>query len=300
MDFKDRALFIEDQMILNLYRTRIMSAALAEFQYGNVPNTCDFLYAERKALENGWVAMYRPKGSDVLVTTAFAQQGEFTGYGRPAAIVGIDYMGRQYETDDFEILYDNNLRISLMPYIDLYARILWEIHQTFRSNLAQQITPRIAITTKDAKLSYENLFNDIYAFRKAIVVSKGMDIKNTVTSLESGGPFIGLQLLQALDFQWRNVMNMLGITTGTTKKERENSKEVVMNLVADAISMQSRLGMRVDFVNRANRRWGLDMTVNMASVDSYLPNIGNIMEATYDMYADRGAERDDGKEADDG
>lgn len=263
MTYKDLSLLAEDQLILDYYRSRIISTAISEFEYGNLPATCDRLYMERKGLENGAFAMYVPRGSDILVATGFAQQGNFTGYAYPDHIVGVDFNGRVYETDEFEICYDNVLKVSLMPYIEIMARQLWEAHQTYRSNLAQQITPFVKVSTsKDQKLNDTNIFNQIFGFAKFLLVKNPQEVQN-IKTIDTKVPYIGLDLLQSKQVLWRDIMSMLGITIGTTKRERQSDDELRMNRMADAISMQSRLSTRVDFCNRVNRRWGLDLTVNL-------------------------------------
>ena len=149
---QDKLLVIENSEIYLYYKERLINLALAQFEWHGLPETCDRRYFEWSLLFNGKAAMYLPKGLEELGTwlsTDYLQIGDFDIYGYPTDIVGTGYNARQIETDVWEILYDNMTKTTLLPKIDLYARLLWECHNVFRSNLNQQITPYLVATTKN-------------------------------------------------------------------------------------------------------------------------------------------------------
>lgn len=295
-------LFITNQLIYRYYFDRLRAIALAEFEYVNFPETCDPLYFERKLLENGVAAIYAPDGTEgLLLSTAIAPMGAFDGYGYPVAIEGIDFNGRQYPSHNFEVCYDNTARIPIMRYLDLYARLLWECHQTFRSNLRQQISPYVLVGTKESKLAIKNIMSQVYGYSPYIILKKGTTL-DTVKAIGMDVDFKGMTILQALETIWRQAMAILGISTGTTKRERELNAELVMNRQGDMMAMQSRLLPRVDFINRTNRRFGLDIAVNFGAPDTTfnpLPTLADMSQPTQRGGADNGG-LDDEPEGDPG
>lgn len=277
MTYRETELFISNQAIYRYYFDRLRAIALAEFEYGNFPETCDAPYMERKTLENGLSAIYIPDGCDFLLSTALAPMSSFDGYGYPTEIEGIDFNGRGYPSHNFEILYDNTARIPIISYLDLYAKLLWECHQTFRSNLRQQITPYVLVGTKDSKLAIKNIMSQVYGFAPYIILKKGMSL-DTVKAIGMDVDFKGLSILQSMEHIWKQALAILGISTGTTKRERELNMELALNRQGDMMAMQSRLLPRVEFVNRVNRRFGTNITVNFGSLNTEfnpLPSAGD-------------------------
>ena len=272
---QDKLLVIENSEIYLYYKERLINLALAQFEWHGLPDTCDRRYFERTLLFDGTASMYLPKGLEELGTwlsTGYLNIGDFDIYGYPTDIVGTGYNARQIETDVWEILYDNMTKTTLLPKIDLYARLLWECHNVFRSNLNQQITPYLVATTKNKSLTFKNFFNQLLGFQPVIEVKNTENIEDVVKTFNLGTQFRGVEMLQALKTLWAEALSMLGISAKTTKKERYIEDEITINRQEDLISLNARLLNRVDFCNKMNRKYGLNLSVNISSQDlSFVP-----------------------------
>ena len=272
---QDKLLVIENSEIYLYYKERLINLALAQFEWHGLPETCDRRYFEWSLLYNGKAAMYLPKGLEELGTwlsTDYLNIGDFDIYGYPTDIVGTGYNARQIETDVWEVLYDNMTKTTLLPKIDLYARLLWECHNVFRSNLNQQITPYLVATTKNKSLTFKNFFNQLLGFQPVIEVKNTENIEDVVKTFNLGTQFRGVEMLQALKTLWAEALSMLGISAKTTKKERYIEDEITINRQEDLISLNARLLNRVDFCNKMNRKYGLNLSVNISSQDlSFVP-----------------------------
>lgn len=267
---EDKQLVINNFEIYQYYRERLINLALATFDWKGLPESCDRLYFEKSLLLNGKAAMYLPKGLEetgTWLTTDYLFSGDFDIYGYPTQIYGIGYNAKQIETDVWEILYDNMTQQTLMPKIDLYARLLWECHNTFRSNLKQQITPTIIVTDRNTALSYKNMINRRDGFQEVIEVKNTEDIDSVFKTFNMGVQFRGMEILSTLKTIWAEALAMLGITAETTKKERMLKDELTMNRQEQLVSLNARLLNRVDFCNKMNDRYGLDLSVNISSMD---------------------------------
>ena len=224
--------------------------------------------------------MLQPTGSDEWMSLGFVNNGDLSVYGYPTSILGVGYNSANIQTDEWMILYDNMTKQTLLPKIDLYARLLWEVHNTFRSNLKHQNMPYIVKGTKNQASSIRNLFNRIFNFQPYVITKNSEDIPN-IDVLNLGVEFRGNEMLQALKTVWAEALSMLGITAETTKKERLISNEIMINRQEDLISLNSRLLNRVEFCNKMNKKYGLDLSVNLSSENTEL----NPFKGDYAMQA---------------
>lgn len=266
MNYQDTEMFIANQEIYNYYRERLINVALSQFEWHGLPDTCDRLYFEKRLLFDGKAAMLQPIGSDEWLSVGYVNNGSLNVYGYPTSILGVGFNASNIETDTWEFLYDNMTKQSLLPKIDLYARLLWEIHNTFRSNIKHMNMPYIVKGTKNQELSFRNLFNRIFGFQPYILMKRKEDIDN-IDVLNLGVEYRGNEILDSLKVVWAEALSMLGITAETTKKERMIAGEIVLDRQEDLISLNSRMLNRVEFCNKMNKKYGLDLSVNLSSDD---------------------------------
>lgn len=269
MNYPDMELFISNQEIYQYYRERLINLALSQFEWHGLPESCDRLYFEKRLLFDGKACFLKPVGSDEWLSLGYVNNGSLDVYGYPTSILGVGYNAANIEADEWEFLYDNMTKQSLLYKIDLYARLLWEVHNTFRSNLNHQITPYLVVTKRDQQLSFKNLFNRIFGFQQVIELRNNFD-PDAIKTLDTKVDFRGLELLDCLKVVWAEALAMLGITAETTKKERLIGDEITMNRQEDLISLNSRLMNRVQFCNKMNEKYGMNLSVNLSSQDTEL------------------------------
>lgn len=274
---QDERLIIQNVEIYNYYKERLVNLALSQFQWSGLPETCDRLYFEKSLLFNGKAAMYKPTGTDFWLSTDYLQTGNFDAYGYPTKINGITFNAKNVETDEWMILYDNMTRATLMPKIDFFARLLWEVHNTYRSNLQQQITPYVIMSDKNKSLSIKNLFNRFFGFQPVIEVKSSFNIDD-VKTIDTRVDFKGTELLDNLQRIWAMALSELGITAETTKKERLISDELTINRQEDIISLNSRLLNRVEFCNKMNKKYSMNLSVNLSSQDIQFKSFSDVIE----------------------
>ena len=220
--------------------------------------------------------MGTPTGTDIWLSLGYVLKGGLNVYGYPQDIRLISANGKMnpIDVDKYEFLYDNMTFTSLIPKIDLYARLLWEVHNTYRSNLQQQITPYLVLTTKNESLGIKNLFNRILGFQPVVEVRNSFD-PQAIQTLDTRVDFKGVDILQNLKLLWAEALSMLGITAETTKKERLLNNEITLDRQEDIISLNSRLLNRVEFCNKMNKKYGFELSVNLSSDDFELKPYGD-------------------------
>lgn len=281
---EDRNLVINNSEIYSYYRERLINLALAQFEWHGLPETMDRLYFEKSLLFNGKAAAGKVTGTDIWLGLDYVYKGHLDVYGYPTDIRLVPANGQHglIEVDEFQLLFDNMTWASLMPKIHLYAKQMWKIHNTFNSNLDQQITPYLIPATRNESLGIKNLFNRVMGFQPVIEVKNSFD-PSTITTLDTRVDFKGLDLLDALKVMWAEALSMLGITAETTKKERLLNNEITIDRQEDIISLNSRLLNRVDFCNKMNKKYGFNLSVNISSNDMSLnPYPGDLAIQTLD------------------
>lgn len=260
----DRQLVIENWEIYQFYRNRLENLALSQFEWHGLPDTCDPWYFEKQLLYKGRACFCKPDGTNEIYSLGFVEKGSFDGYGYPDKINGIDFLARQYPTDDFVLIYDNMKKETIIGMIDLYARKLYEADQTIRSNLRQQVTPYIVPATKNSALSIKNIMMRVFGYSPVITI-KGTDMNflKETKPLDLRVDFKGNEINDLKESIWAEALHILGIAPSKTKKERMITGEITMDRQEDIVSIQSRLLQRVRFCDKINKRWGLDVNVNL-------------------------------------
>lgn len=262
----DKRLIVNNIEVYNTFRERLINLALSQFEWHGLPDTCDDLYFEKSLLFNGKAAMYKPDGTDFWLTTDYIYKGKLDVYGYPTAIRGVGYGSHNFIPvgKEWQIVFDNRDMTSIMPKIDFYARLLWEIFNTYRSNLQQQITPYIVMTEKKQLLSVKNLFNRLLGFQPVIAMQAGFDLES-IKSIDTHVNFIGKEIMDNFQIVWNQALAVLGITGETTKKERMLDDELTFNRMENDICINSRLLGRMKFCNKMNEKYGMNLSVNISS-----------------------------------
>lgn len=272
MDFRDTEIFIDNQRIYQYYKCRLINMALSQFVWENLPDTCDRLFFEKKLLFEGKACMIRPDGTDEWLSLGYVSNGGLNIYGYPTEVLGVGYNTANVKGKDFMILYDNMTKQSLLEGIDLYARLLWECHMTFRANLKQQNTPYIVTGTKNQELTFRNIFLQVFSFAPYILLKRKED-KESIDVLNLNIQNNTESFLRDLKTIWAEALSMLGICPagGIEKKERMITDEVEFNREEYVIARNARELNRKEFCNKMNKKYGLKLGVHMASVDLDMP-----------------------------
>lgn len=269
----DNMLFIENQRIYQYYKNRLISLALSQFiwDFGDI-TTCDRLFFEKKLLFEGKACMLKPAGSDMWLSLGYVSDGTLDVYGYPTKIRGVGYNSANIEPSEWLILYDNATKQSLMEGIDLYARLLWEQHMTYRSNLKHQNIPYIVASTKNQELSFKNFFAKMFAFQPYFLMKRREDIEALKVE-KTDVPYLGKEMFECLKVIWSEAVSMLGIcpSGGIDKKERLITDEVAFDKEEYIVARNTRELMRKEFCNKFNKMFGTNISVHMASIDTTLP-----------------------------
>ena len=215
------------------------------------------------------------------VTRFLSAHATYDVYGDPNHIRGIGFNGEQWDTETWCIFYDNMTKTSLMPKIELYAKMLTEIWCTMRNNVRQQNTPYIVQVPKQCSFSVKEFFRAIFTFEPVIEVNQALT--DSITKLDLGANLIAPELMNLMRDVWQECLSTLGISAKQDKKERMITSEAALNRQADIVELSSRLLNRIEFCEKMNNLYGLNLSVKMSS---NIPQIDDILGIGGDMYGD--------------
>ena len=262
---QDYSLTIQNSEIYNHFFDRMVRIVLSQIGYKGLPATCDRLTLERSLLRNGTAAIGRPKGCNFWVSLPYTSLGyldvykyptEIRGYGTSTALVGVNnepLSTVNIDYDEWEIFYDNPTMKAPLPTIKFYAKMMYEIYQTLRSNLRQQRTPYIVLTDNDSKLSYDNIMMKLDGFENVLTLRKGQFDPEAITTLDTRTEFKGKEIMDLFDRIWDMFCEDFGITIKTDKRERMTNSEVDANKDESEVGQNIRLIQRAEACNRLNK-----------------------------------------------
>lgn len=288
------------------YMERLLNIVLAQFDWKGLPDTVDRWYLEMCLAFYGTAAMYKAKDTDLLFASNYTAQG-LTMYGYPAHIRGVTNGGYDtvtgmstggtidVEPGEFVVLYDTMTRTPLWKTLDIYAKMLTKVSLAIDLNLQQQYRPYILVGNTDNKAlrkTFETFLDGVAAYEPALFSTMDPD---DIKTIDLNVPYKGMELEQQRQAIWTDAMSELGITIGTTKKERMLGDEIATNREADLSQLNSRLKNRKEFAEKINEKFDLDVEVELTvrgDVDDFSTTFGGGEPQTYGGDDYRG-DRDD-------
>lgn len=288
LDMANKKRTIEEIKILDYYMhftERLMNVVLAQFEWNNLPDTVDRWYMERTLLYSGQLAMYIPKDTDMIVASNFTTKS-LTMYGYPASIVGVttngysasgERQGGQLEVDDddFVVMYDTMTRTPLYKTIDIYAKQLTKVALAIDLNLQQQYTPYVLVGNVENRAvrdTFKRFMDGVAEFNPAMMTSLDPD---EIKTIDLNVQYKGKDLEELREKIWANAMSELGVNGNLSKKERVLNDELILARQENQIKLNSRLMNRIEFCNKVNEKFGLDISVNLS--------VGDIGGEDYDI-----------------
>lgn len=288
------------------YMERLLNIVLAQFDWKGLPDTVDRWYLEMCLAFYGTAAMYKAKDTDLLFASNYTAQG-LTMYGYPAHIRGVTNGGYDIvtgmstggtidvEPGKFVVLYDTMTRTPLWKTLDIYAKMLTKVSLAIDLNLQQQYRPYILVGNTDNKAlrkTFETFLDGVASYEPALFSTMDPD---DIKTIDLNVPYKGMELEQQRQAIWTDAMSELGITIGTTKKERMLGDEIATNREADLSQLNSRLKNRKEFAEKINEKFDLDVEVELTvrgDVDDFSTTFGGGEPQTYGGDDYRG-DRDD-------
>lgn len=265
---KGNGLFGESAVMNNAtyiqYFNRLVELSVSMFEWQGLPETVDPRYLELHLFQNGSVVYFRDEVMGDLCLDCIAN-GQFDVYGNPISRRAYSSYNQYQKTlneSDSVIIWNNYLRQPSVLDVKMFAKRLYNLDRIIDVNANAQKTPVLVQGTEKQRLTLINLYKEFDGNAPFIFGDKNLDL-NSLRAISTNAPYVADKLYQLKTQIWNEALTYLGISNlNIQKKERMITDEVQRNQGGTIASRYSRLEARREAVDKINRMFGTDISVD--------------------------------------
>lgn len=265
---KGNGLFGESAVMNNAtyiqYFNRLVELSVSVFEWQGLPETVDPRYLELHLFQNGSVVYFRDEVMGDLCLDCIAN-GQFDVYGNPISRRAYSSYNQYQKTlneSDSVIIWNNYLRQPSVLDVKMFAKRLYNLDRIIDVNANAQKTPVLVQGTEKQRLTLVNLYKEFDGNAPFIFGDKNLDL-NSLKAISTNAPYVADKLYQLKTQIWNEALTYLGISNlNIQKKERMITDEVQRNQGGTIASRYSRLEARREAVDKINRMFGTDISVD--------------------------------------
>lgn len=265
---KGNGLFGESAVMNNAtyinYFNRLVELSVSMFEWQGLPETIDPRYLELHLFQNGSVVYFRDEVMGDLCLDCIAN-GQFDVYGNPISRRAYSSYNQYQKTlseSDSVIIWNNYLRQPSVLDVKMFAKRLYNLDRIIDVNANAQKTPVLVQGTEKQRLTLVNLYKEFDGNAPFIFGDKSLDL-NSLSAISTNAPYVADKLYQLKTQIWNEALTYLGISNlNIQKKERMITDEVQRNQGGTIASRYSRLEARREAVDKINRMFGTDISVD--------------------------------------
>lgn len=265
---KGNVLFGESAIMNNAtyiqYFNRLVELSVSMFEWQGLPETVDPRYLELHLFQNGSMVYFRDEVMGDLCLDCIAN-GQFDVYGNPISRRAYSSYNQYQKTlneSDSVIIWNNYLRQPSVLDVKMFAKRLYNLDRIIDVNANAQKTPVLVQGTEKQRLTLVNLYKEFDGNAPFIFGDKNLDL-NSLRAISTNAPYVADKLYQLKTQIWNEALTYLGISNlNIQKKERLITDEVQRNQGGTIASRYSRLEARREAVDKINRMFGTDISVD--------------------------------------
>ena len=282
---KGNGLFGESAIMNNAtyiqYFNRLVELSVSMFEWQGLPETVDPRYLELHLFQNGSMVYFRDEVMGDLCLDCIAN-GQFDVYGNPISRRAYSSYNQYQKTlneSDSVIIWNNYLRQPSVLDVKMFAKRLYNLDRIIDVNANAQKTPVLVQGTEKQRLTLVNLYKEFDGNAPFIFGDKNLDL-NSLRAISTNAPYVADKLYQLKTQIWNEALTYLGISNlNIQKKERMITDEVQRNQGGTIASRYSRLEARREAVDKINRMFGTDISVDYREdfqiTNEYEDNVGD-------------------------
>lgn len=256
------------------YYNRLTDLAISQFEWTNLPPTCDARFLELALFADGMAVFFKDEILGYLTLQ--------TMIGGPLDVYRIPIIRRAYASNGYNmeldntnsvLIFNNNLHINSLLDIEMYAWRLYEIQRAIDVNVKGQKTPKVLTCEESQRLTLVNLMKKYDGNQPFIFGKKGL--AQQLETLDISTPYVSDKLQVLKQLVWDEAMTYLGISNSNTdKRERLNTAEITTSMGDVEAQRYTRLSERERACDKINAMFGLNVGVRYRQV---LPNMEEAM-----------------------
>ena len=248
------------------YRDKMLMLALNVFQFKGINPMIDMSLVNKELLTTGSIAFFKDDVTGDLLALPYTNVGSLDFYGRPRAIMVRPFFGSYNRTlykakNEFVIMYDNEARLPIYPFIVEGAERLALIKRTMDINISNQMTNRWWKTSQEKEFTLRKLLEQVDSKVDTIITYDDLDLDETQQILNPA-PFVTDKLNEAKHEEWAEFLEIVGITSlAVNKKERLITDEVFSSMGGTIASRYNRYEARRKAVEEINKLFNENIEV---------------------------------------
>ena len=249
----------------NMYITQLKMIAQNVFVFDNLPKTLNKRFINKTLLKRGSIAFFKDEYLGGLIALPFENKSmKLDVYDEPLQITVRSNSGytRTLKQDEFVIMYDNDVRTNIIPFLLQYAERLSICMRTCDVNIAQQRTNRYWKTSNSGLNNLKNNLNMIDTFQETIITYKNLNQITESTACVEPAPYVADKIDLHYEKIWNEFLRFVGVSNlSYTKKERNIRDEINAMQGGTVISRLDRYSPRKEAVEKINELFGTDIEV---------------------------------------
>lgn len=246
------------------YLSRLTELSISMFEWKNLPETVDPRYIELHLFQTGSMIYFKDEVIGDLCLDCIAN-GQFDVYGNPVlrrAYSSYNNYQKLLKPSNSVIIWNNYLRTPSVLDVKMFAQRLYNLDRIIDVNANAQKTPVLVQGTEKQRLTLLNLYKEFDGNAPFIFGDKSLDM-NSLKALTTNAPYVADKLYELKTQIWNEALTYLGISNlNIQKKERMITDEVQRNQGGTIASRYSRLEARREAVDKINRMFGTDISVD--------------------------------------
>nr|DAR07382.1 MAG TPA: upper collar protein [Caudoviricetes sp.] len=251
------------------YYTRLKEIAINQFEWLNLPPTCDARFMELVLFEYGYCLFFRHNVNLAYLTLQCTLQGPLNIYRIPIMRRAYSITGFSQECSDQDsvIIWNNYLRQPTATTMYLYAERLTNIQRTIDVNINAQKTPNLLTGSQAQQKTLKALYSQWQGNEPVIFGDKNLT-ETPIVCLKTDAPQAYPTLMDAKERIWNEAMTYLGIdNANTSKRERLITDEVESNNGQLMMNRYIRLNTRKEACRWINDLFDLNVDVRYRKME---------------------------------
>lgn len=213
------------------YYYRLKELAINQFEWVNLPPTCDARFLELILFEFGYCLFFQNDLNKAFLTLQCTLEGPLNMYRIPIKrrAYSITEFTQECSDENSVIIWNNYLRQPTALTIQLFAQRLTEIERAINININGQKTPVLLHGTQSQQKTLQKIYQQWKGNEPVIFGDKDLT-EQPIVAIRTDVPESYPNLMNAKNIIWNEAMTFLGIDNANTyKRERMITDEVESN-----------------------------------------------------------------------